>query len=757
MKNLYIFIALLFISLTIQAQVGIGTDSPEASSILELKSTDAGLLIPRMLETDRTAIASPVQGLLVYQTNNEEGFYYHDGTIWIRLSSNGEFISESGIVHNTTDTSKDDFVVGSTQLDNMPGGDDDSRMFFDKGKSAFRAGYNNNTDWDTANLGSYSAAIGRDNLVTGNYGMALGRTNTVSGVGANAIGYLNNTTGDYSVALGRGNTTGAEHAISGGVASKATGVNSLAIGNTSDATAENSIALGRLNDATALNAVAIGFTNDASGENSFALGNDNKSEGLGSFTLGANLESPSASEIVVGAYNKRYTPVSATLFDDNDRLFSVGNGRRVSGVSNFSNAFTILKNSHTGINTHEPQSSLDVRAENHLGPVSERHRVLVPRVTNLSTSGLNNGQLVFLNASWVNTLGTASTADDVTFNSGFYYWNTAGTIWSPVDTDVSEWTYDAVNARTTANRPNAAGKNIVVTDDAAIYVNSDQPVIANGQEYLNDKLFVNGATTVNEGALRVIRTNVNSSTNTFTMIDLSKKVGYGPKFTYRMAVENFTGTREMGAIVARLVDNDDATRSSKMDFVTYNLVGPQGGFQSGLMINNRGYLALFKQNSQDIANDEATHKVHIKDTFNDPLRIEGLQTSTATTDRSLMITDTGVVKLATTAVDLNKTSSYQETVTSTSFTASLEDYTIRVVDGTTSIDLPAPVAANKGKIYVLIGKNDILSPVAILSGGIALDITNDSIPGPANTFNVINASDRYTVQSTGTEYIVIAQ
>jgi len=45
---------------------GIGTTSPEASSLLEVKSTRKGVLIPRMSKTQRGAITSPAKGLLIY-------------------------------------------------------------------------------------------------------------------------------------------------------------------------------------------------------------------------------------------------------------------------------------------------------------------------------------------------------------------------------------------------------------------------------------------------------------------------------------------------------------------------------------------------------------------------------------------------------------------------------------------------------------------------------------------------------------------
>lgn len=61
---------------------GIGTSTPNASSLLEISSTTKGVLLPRMTKTQRDAIAAPIEGLLVYQTNSQPGFYYYDGTSW---------------------------------------------------------------------------------------------------------------------------------------------------------------------------------------------------------------------------------------------------------------------------------------------------------------------------------------------------------------------------------------------------------------------------------------------------------------------------------------------------------------------------------------------------------------------------------------------------------------------------------------------------------------------------------------------------
>src|SRR4030095_8155552 len=65
---------------------GIGTITPNASSLLEIKSTSKGLLIPRMSKTQRDAIVTPATGLMIYQTNSTPGFYYYSGTAWTAVS-----------------------------------------------------------------------------------------------------------------------------------------------------------------------------------------------------------------------------------------------------------------------------------------------------------------------------------------------------------------------------------------------------------------------------------------------------------------------------------------------------------------------------------------------------------------------------------------------------------------------------------------------------------------------------------------------
>jgi len=89
MKKLFLFASILA-GLNSQAQLGIGTTAPHASSQLEISSVDKGALLPRMTESQRLAIQNPAEGLLVFQTGGSEGFYYYDGNNWANIIVDGD-------------------------------------------------------------------------------------------------------------------------------------------------------------------------------------------------------------------------------------------------------------------------------------------------------------------------------------------------------------------------------------------------------------------------------------------------------------------------------------------------------------------------------------------------------------------------------------------------------------------------------------------------------------------------------------------
>jgi len=74
--------------------VGINEDGSlaDSSAILDIKSTSKGFLTTRMTFAQRSAISSPANGLLVYQTDGNEGFYFYNGSGWDRLENETETI-----------------------------------------------------------------------------------------------------------------------------------------------------------------------------------------------------------------------------------------------------------------------------------------------------------------------------------------------------------------------------------------------------------------------------------------------------------------------------------------------------------------------------------------------------------------------------------------------------------------------------------------------------------------------------------------
>jgi len=86
MKHFWM-LALLTITFSATAQVGIGTTTPAATALLDLTSTNKGFLPPRMTEVQREAISTPATGLMVYCTDcgyTGEPEYYN-GSSWVNM------------------------------------------------------------------------------------------------------------------------------------------------------------------------------------------------------------------------------------------------------------------------------------------------------------------------------------------------------------------------------------------------------------------------------------------------------------------------------------------------------------------------------------------------------------------------------------------------------------------------------------------------------------------------------------------------
>lgn len=241
--KIYISLLLLFIICPFYAQVGIGTTSPSASSMLEISSTNSGLLIPRVALTstsDILTIVSPVTSLLVYNSGfSPNGYYYWNGTVWVQMAASNTAWTLTG---NT----------GTAVATNFFGTTDDVDIVFKRNNIG--AGYIGNPTIASTGPTKYNnsnTAFGANSLLntTGNVAAQTGIRNVA--VGSNVL--PGNTTGSSNTALGdramNKNTSGAFNSVvgTGALFSNTSGYYNSALGRNalvSNLTGDGTTALG---------------------------------------------------------------------------------------------------------------------------------------------------------------------------------------------------------------------------------------------------------------------------------------------------------------------------------------------------------------------------------------------------------------------------------------------------------------------------------------------------------------------------------
>ncbi len=229
--------AILFIAdHSFSQSVGIGTTTPNSSAILEIKSSDKGLLIPRTSSTTRVTIPA-VKGLMVFDTTTAS-FWFSNGTDWEEVISGFAGWRTNG-------------NAGTSPATNFIGTSDNFDVVLKRNN--VRAGL----------LNTSSTALGVGALNTSSTGLS----NTAVGVSTLAV----NTSGERNTAIGR-NALDANTSGSGNVAvgRNALGQNTTGFANTAvgDGTLGNTT--GNWN--TAIGSSAMGLT--SSGSNNTAIGAD---------------------------------------------------------------------------------------------------------------------------------------------------------------------------------------------------------------------------------------------------------------------------------------------------------------------------------------------------------------------------------------------------------------------------------------------------------------------------------------------------
>lgn len=243
---LAILIPLCFISRNLQAQntfpstgaAGIGTTTPNASSLLDIKSTTKGLLMPRMTAAQRNAITAPATGLMIYQTNSTPGFYYYTGTSWQAVKQNAWNVTGN---------------AGTTPSVNFIGTTDGRPLIFKVNNQ--KAGL---IDYDVNNANSsfgyqtLNANTGINNSAFGYWSLFSNTTGTGNTANGSTALY-SNTTGNHNVAIGFSSLT----ANTSGIANVANGAYALSANTTG--------AYNVANGFKALYANTTGYANTANG------------------------------------------------------------------------------------------------------------------------------------------------------------------------------------------------------------------------------------------------------------------------------------------------------------------------------------------------------------------------------------------------------------------------------------------------------------------------------------------------------------
>lgn len=88
--------------------VGIGTEKPHSSAVLDIQSADKGVLVPRMSADLMHAFKDPAEGLLIYNTTSQSFWYFRNATEgWIEIAGETQGNRQSMMGTSIADTDGD--------------------------------------------------------------------------------------------------------------------------------------------------------------------------------------------------------------------------------------------------------------------------------------------------------------------------------------------------------------------------------------------------------------------------------------------------------------------------------------------------------------------------------------------------------------------------------------------------------------------------------------------------------------------------
>jgi hypothetical protein len=360
MKNLNIFnrtlitTLLVLFSLLTNGQVAINTTGVQANSsaMLDVSSTEKGLLIPRMTQEQREAIPSPTTGLLVYQTDNTAGFYFYGSSSWIRLDNEG---SNWGLQGNEGTSTFTDFIGTTDETDLVFRINNNERMrlskkgqliFSGNGRSIFIGDGAGQNDDNSLNMNIFIGRWSGHYNTSGNNNAGIGYEalmKNTTGYGNSSLGAYAlrlNETGRYNSAIGNNslykNTIGYQNTALGASAlySNTSGVSNCAVGSSAlldNVSGNNNTVVG-----------AFSLRNNTSGDKNLALG----------YSVASNLTTGS-NNIIIGSDISALSATGSNTLNIGNLVFA----NDLDGVD------STLSTGNVGIGVKNPSAKLEVAGQ----------------------------------------------------------------------------------------------------------------------------------------------------------------------------------------------------------------------------------------------------------------------------------------------------------------------------------------------------------------------------------------------------------
>lgn len=235
-KSIFFNLLLLLLAGNLISQndnIHIGDGPLESSAVFQIDKTNKGVLIPRLTTAQRNAIASPADGLLVYDTDSKS-FWHFNGLVWCDVSAPDHITDKDGdtriMVEESFDLDKiqvylkGDRVFEITENEegnpvvSFPNASYSSTFF------GYHAGLQDSTFFNNVGIGRSALQenkMGIFNTAVGSFTLEKNKSNSNTAIGSNSM--RENTTGSNNTALGYAS-----------LFSNTTGVDNVAIGSSSN-------------------------------------------------------------------------------------------------------------------------------------------------------------------------------------------------------------------------------------------------------------------------------------------------------------------------------------------------------------------------------------------------------------------------------------------------------------------------------------------------------------------------------------------